>query len=98
MAAPPPLRRVDNLLVMLAGLLVAGGLLSWEYRYLSIGGAILALLVLSVGRMRAYAEPRKKRGVVRAPTRDPYAAIAKIRADRDARFERSPSRLRRRRN
>jgi hypothetical protein len=95
MPMPPPMRRVDNLLVLLAGLLVAGGLISWEYRYWSIGGAILAILVLSVGRMRAFAEPRAKSPAQRVS--DPYAVIAKIRADREARFGKTGPRARRNR-
>jgi len=76
-------------LVLLAALLVAGALLPWGLRIACAFGAIGVLVLMIALRLRARAVQTQKRRVV-----DVYAAVARIRADRKARYERGRPRRR----
>jgi hypothetical protein len=84
------MRRFENVLVMLAAMLVAGGVVPWPYRLECIIGAVVVIAFLALARMRAHAGTKQKER-----TRDVYAVVAKIRADRAERFERPAARRRR---
>jgi uncharacterized membrane protein len=80
-------RRLENLLVLIAALLLVGGLYAWTYRVACIFGAIGVLLVIVTLRLKSRAVKRQA-----TRTNDAYAAIERIREEREKRMGRSRAR------
>jgi hypothetical protein len=80
-------RRLENALFLVAALLVIGGLYSWTYRVACTVGAVGVFLVIVTLRLKARAVKRQV-----TKTNDAFAAVERIRADREKRMGRSRAR------
>lgn len=78
-----PARRAENLLAILAALLVAGTLAPWRLRLECAAAAIAVLIVMAMFRYRTLMKTARKQRTI-----DTYAAIDRIREERDQRYGR----------
>ncbi len=82
-----PMRPVENVLALVAACCVGGALLPWDHRAACALAAIACAALLVVLRWRAHTYKVQKRRIV-----DVYSQVARLRAERKARFERRPRR------
>jgi hypothetical protein len=85
----PPIRPVENILALIAALLVAGAVFPWPLRLACAIGAVGVLVLMIVLRYRGHVVKKQKRRVL-----DVYAAVDRLRAERKERFERGRPRRR----
>lgn len=83
------MRPVENLLAILAALLVSGAVFPWPLRLACAIGAVGVLILMIVMRYRVHAVKKQKRRV-----QDVYAAVYRLRAERKERFDRGRPRRR----
>jgi hypothetical protein len=85
----PPIRPVENILAMVAALLVAGAVFPWPLRLACAIGAVGVLVLMIVLRYKSHVVKKQKRRTI-----DVYAAVDRIRSERQARYERGRPRRR----
>jgi hypothetical protein len=83
------MRPLENILAMVAALLVAGAVFPWPLRFACAIGAVGVLALMIVLRYRVHIVKRQK-----LRTMDVYAAIDRIRAERRTRYEKGRPRRR----
>jgi uncharacterized membrane protein len=86
---PTPNRPGSTILILIAGLMVAGAVIPWALRVPSAIGAGCVLVAMIVSQSRARTAKVQKRRVS-----DTYAAVERLRAERKERFERNRPRRR----
>jgi hypothetical protein len=85
----PPIRPVENILAMVAALLVAGAVFPWPLRLACAIGAVGVLVLMIVLRYKSHVVKKQRRRTI-----DVYAAVDRIRSERQARYERGRPRRR----
>jgi membrane protein implicated in regulation of membrane protease activity len=83
------MRPIENILALIAAVLVAGAVFPWSLRLACALAAVGVLLIMIVNRYRAHTAKVQKRRVL-----DVYAAVDRLRSERKARFEQGRPRRR----
>jgi len=83
------MRPIENILALIAAVLVAGAVIPWSLRLACALAAVGVLLLMIVNRYRAHTVKVQKRRVL-----DVYSAVDRLRAERKARFEQGRPRRR----
>jgi hypothetical protein len=85
----PPIRPIENILALVAALLVTGAVFSWPLRIACAIAAVGVLLLMIVLRYKSHVVTKQKRRVL-----DVYATVDRIRTEREARYRRGRPRRR----
>jgi hypothetical protein len=83
------MRPIENILALIAAVLVAGAVVPWSLRLACAVAAVGVLLLMIVNRYRAHTAKVQKRRVL-----DVYSAVERLRSERKARFEQGRPRRR----
>jgi hypothetical protein len=83
------MRPVENILAMVAALLVAGAVVPWALRLACALGAVGVLVLMISLRYKSHVVKKQKLRVL-----DVYAAVDRIREERRARYDRGRPRRR----